>query len=462
MWFFAASRAARNKNTVPGPFFNTSIGSPTFEYTPDESRKAYRTEWMRSVGGRITWQASERNKIGVFADFQSFFNRGRGEFYSPEAFVHQYNLSPEQLYQTTWTSPVSSRLLLEAGFSNMRGRWPYPSPGDGEFASVPGAIHLRELTTGFRWNARQYYSDHIKKHRYSERASLSYVTGSHAFKAGFPVGARHLRVPAGDPRRRGLPAPERHSEPDLAVRDVRRRPPEGAPDPPGDLRPGSMDDAPPDAQPRPAVGRLQRPGAGPELSRHPVHPGTRVRGDPGRRPVHGHQPASGRRLRRVRHGPDRVQVRPRTIRRDGVERSRHEYQPLDHLGELGPSHLERRQFQLRAGLRPGQLRPERRMRADQRPQLRSEQAGCDHVRRIDHARLRQPQLHLGHVGGIGARAGRRRLADRRLLSQLGRQLARPGQHPGGPGGPSTPTASRRRCIRNCRAAGATRSAVSTT
>ena len=187
VWFFAASRAARNKNTVPGPFFNTSIGSPTFEYTPDESRKAYRTEWMRSVGGRITWQASERNKIGVFADFQSFFNRGRGEFYSPEAFVHQYNLSPEQLYQTTWTSPVSSRLLLEAGFSNMRGRWPYPSPGDGEFASVPGAIHLRELTTGFRWNARQYYSDHIKKHRYSERASLSYVTGSHAFKAGFQL-----------------------------------------------------------------------------------------------------------------------------------------------------------------------------------------------------------------------------------------------------------------------------------
>ena len=187
VWFFAASRAARNKNTVPGPFFNTSIGSPTFEYTPDESRKAYRTEWMRSVGGRITWQASERNKIGVFADFQSFFNRGRGEFYSPEAFVHQYNLSPEQLYQTTWTSPVSSRLLLEAGFSNMRGRWPYPSPGDGEFASAPDAVHLRELTTGFRWNARQYYSDHIKKHRYSERGSLSYVTGSHAFKAGFQL-----------------------------------------------------------------------------------------------------------------------------------------------------------------------------------------------------------------------------------------------------------------------------------
>jgi len=187
VWFYAAARAARNKNTVPGVFFNQAIGSPSLEYVPDETRRAYRTEWMRSIGGRITWQASERNKIGVFADFQSFFNRGRGEFYSPEAFQHQYNLSPEQLYQATWTSPVSSRLLLEAGFSNMRGRWPYPSPGDGEFASAPGAIHTRELTTGFQWNARSYYSDRIKKHRYSERASLSYVTGSHAFKAGFQL-----------------------------------------------------------------------------------------------------------------------------------------------------------------------------------------------------------------------------------------------------------------------------------
>ena len=55
VWFFAASRAARNKNTVPGPFFNTSIGSPTFEYTPDESRKAYRTAGGSTARTRIPW-----------------------------------------------------------------------------------------------------------------------------------------------------------------------------------------------------------------------------------------------------------------------------------------------------------------------------------------------------------------------------------------------------------------------
>ena len=186
VWFHVASRAARTKNTVAGVFFNDGIGPGAAQYIPSDTR-AYRTEWVKSVGGRVTWQATERNKLGFFVDTQSFFNRGRGEFYAPEAFQHQYNLSPQQLYQVTYTSTLSSRLLFEAGFSHMRGQWPYPSPGQDEFASVPGAIHTRDLATGFQWNARSYYSDRIKKHRYSERASLSYVTGSHAFKVGLQL-----------------------------------------------------------------------------------------------------------------------------------------------------------------------------------------------------------------------------------------------------------------------------------
>jgi hypothetical protein len=186
VWFHVASRAARTKNTVAGVFFNDGIGPGAAQYIPSDTR-AYRTEWVKSVGGRVTWQATERNKLGFFVDTQSFFNRGRGEFYSPEAFQHQYNLSPEQLYQATYTSPISNRLLFEAGFSHMRGQWPYPSPGEAEFASVPGAVHTRDLATAFQWNARSYYSDRIKKHRWSERAAVSYVTGSHAFKVGMQM-----------------------------------------------------------------------------------------------------------------------------------------------------------------------------------------------------------------------------------------------------------------------------------
>lgn len=191
-WFFIAAKMAGNQNTVPGVYFNkgftTTLGDPNSNvhpYIEDTTREGYRKEWVKSAGVRLTIQATDTQKLGIFTDFQSFFNRGRGEFASPEAFTHQYNLSPEQLYQVTYTAPLTSRLLLEAGFSHMRGQWPYPAPGDGEFATVPGAIAITELTTAFRYNARYYYADQIDKHRYAERASMSYVTGSHAFKAGF-------------------------------------------------------------------------------------------------------------------------------------------------------------------------------------------------------------------------------------------------------------------------------------
>ena len=193
VWFYAASRAAGNKNKVPNTYFNKKAGTvmkagnnPNFEH--DLTRPGYRQEWMRSGGGRVTWQVNEKNKLSGFADFQSFFNRGRGEFGAPESVQSQYNLSPEQLYQANWTSPVSNQLLLEAGISIMRGRWPFPMPGDSNFAgSAMGAVAIREMTTGYTYNARTSYADQTDQYRYTQRGALSYVTGTHAFKLGFQV-----------------------------------------------------------------------------------------------------------------------------------------------------------------------------------------------------------------------------------------------------------------------------------
>ena len=192
VWFFAAVRAARNINTVPGVFFNAGQGTPF--YVPDLDRPAYRTEWMRSGGGRITWQATPKNKISGFTDVQRFFDRGRGGFAAPEAYQHQYNISPIGLFQGTWSSPVSNRLLLEAGGSFMMGRWPYPAPGDAEFAADPNDISTIEATTGLRYGARSYYATVTDQYRYSQRAAVSYVTGSHNFKVGFLVETGHTNA----------------------------------------------------------------------------------------------------------------------------------------------------------------------------------------------------------------------------------------------------------------------------
>jgi hypothetical protein len=168
-----------------GLYFNKTIGTPF--YTPDLDRPAYRAEWLKSVGNRLTWQVSEKNKVSVFGDLQAAYNRGRGEFRSPEAYMNMYNFWPQGLIQASWSSPRTNRLLLEAGWSLTLGTIPYASPGDGDFASVPGAISITELSRAFIYNAKPFYSNIWTGNRLAERFAVSYVTGSHAMKAGVQV-----------------------------------------------------------------------------------------------------------------------------------------------------------------------------------------------------------------------------------------------------------------------------------
>jgi hypothetical protein len=74
--------------------------------------------------------------------------------------------------------------LLEAGWSFAENRWPYPSPGDGFMRVNPDDISILELSTGFRYNAKQYYSNVTDQYRIAWRFGASYVTGSHTFKTG--------------------------------------------------------------------------------------------------------------------------------------------------------------------------------------------------------------------------------------------------------------------------------------
>lgn len=73
-----------SRQLVPDLYFNKTQGTPL--YTPDLDRPAYRKEGLATIGGRLTWQASQRNKVSAFVDVQHFPLRGRAEFASPEAY----------------------------------------------------------------------------------------------------------------------------------------------------------------------------------------------------------------------------------------------------------------------------------------------------------------------------------------------------------------------------------------
>src|SRR5712692_6594370 len=188
VWFLAATRAMRSKNLVPGIYFNKTQGTPF--YTPDLSRPAFRQEWDKSVSGRVTWQVSPRNRVNGFVSPESFQVRGQGTLAAPEAHSAWSIWPGTGIYQGSWTSTVTSKLLLQAGAGVAYDGWESPRDVVTDvfgFTAKPTDISILEASTNFRYNAVATYRDRNVGNRYVERFSVSYVTGSHTFKTGFQM-----------------------------------------------------------------------------------------------------------------------------------------------------------------------------------------------------------------------------------------------------------------------------------
>ena len=60
LWFYTSHREWGNRHQMAGVFWNATQGTPF--WTPDPNRPADRYQWYESHLGRITWQATPRNK----------------------------------------------------------------------------------------------------------------------------------------------------------------------------------------------------------------------------------------------------------------------------------------------------------------------------------------------------------------------------------------------------------------
>jgi hypothetical protein len=67
---------------------------------------------------RLTWEAAQRHKVNVFGDFQDacICRSSTGVGLAPEA-IQAYHFRPPALLQGTRSSPVTNRLLMEAGYA---------------------------------------------------------------------------------------------------------------------------------------------------------------------------------------------------------------------------------------------------------------------------------------------------------------------------------------------------------
>jgi hypothetical protein len=183
VWFFG-SAIAQSINTFVGDTY-VNPNPAAWQFQPDRSQQAVSPDWSRSASVRTTWQATPRNKVGLFYQYLRSClctnSVGGAARRSPEASVVGNYF--DHFTQLTLVSPVTNRLLFEAAgmyISSWQTRYPQPE-------SVAAAIS--DLGTGVNYRASSttaLYASITQPTR-SIRGSLSYVTGSHALKTGFTV-----------------------------------------------------------------------------------------------------------------------------------------------------------------------------------------------------------------------------------------------------------------------------------
>ena len=83
----------------------------------DRSRPAYSDQYYKDFGGRVTWQATTKQKITLSENWQSACAcyMSVGGTAGPES-VQSFVYGPEKLTQFTWTYPLTNKLLIEAGY----------------------------------------------------------------------------------------------------------------------------------------------------------------------------------------------------------------------------------------------------------------------------------------------------------------------------------------------------------
>jgi hypothetical protein len=225
LWFFTALRWWGSLENLAGVYFNanqkalspSAIGpaNPPI-FIADTSRPAFYDRYTKDVILRLTWQATSKQKFSFMGDVQDYCWCYSYSITNPEAAWH-FKVYPNNNWMATWSYPVTSKLLFQAGGSRRQDRQFNGTPDE-----TGDAIPMLDLNTGVAYGARFITNTFIadtergdmgNQYAYQTRASMSYVTGTHAFKLGMYTmnGRNELRnigppYPVQYQLRNGLPA----------------------------------------------------------------------------------------------------------------------------------------------------------------------------------------------------------------------------------------------------------------
>jgi hypothetical protein len=194
VWFFSSVRYLRIGTFVP-IYFNKNAGDPNaWTYEPDSSRKpAFNDSNFKTADARITWQATQKHKFGLAYDYQNQCNcpRSLTAQIAPESNVRNHALlEPKDMWFLEWTAPLTNRVLIE-GRGYRHREHAYRLRDNPYFTNDPGPAKLNgvvEQSTGLTYRGAVGDNRDTWMYTHIFRGNLSYVTGSHAFKAGVNLG----------------------------------------------------------------------------------------------------------------------------------------------------------------------------------------------------------------------------------------------------------------------------------
>jgi hypothetical protein len=188
-------------------FFNRNAGDPTQWLVDfDTSRPALTDSVTRNAIARVTWQLNERNKISLsHAEQYDRQNKigGGSATRTPEAQGLRY-YTPGHIQQVSWSSPLTNRVLLEAGWGDYLSRYANFAPRiDGSHndklisimeqcsAGCPNNGGIPGLVYRFNQPLQQGFERHQIGTLAQMRASASYIPGSHSMKVGYQGNISH-------------------------------------------------------------------------------------------------------------------------------------------------------------------------------------------------------------------------------------------------------------------------------
>ncbi len=200
LWFFAAGGYTKADETV--------ANSPSEIQIPDGTMwKTTNTQWVNNVLLRLTGQLTPKNKLAGMV--QRTFKKKDREYTNGQDPYYTSQWRPEKnamysIVQAKWTSTVSSRLLLDAGYSTNTIFYRIESQ---PWADYPKYLSNGSINPAWLGNARindtalnphrgclmpegcttagtfgQSQGEYARANTYA--SSATYVTGSHAVKGG--------------------------------------------------------------------------------------------------------------------------------------------------------------------------------------------------------------------------------------------------------------------------------------